>query len=625
LADFELRQALTIEFETKELRLPEPAATAARVTLGEVPLAWAEAFVENAKLSGVFAGATVDVSLRSLDDVTLSTAAPFRFRDVTLALDGKPTVQGLDLAGEFTATKRGATIGYDVRRLELRQGENRLATVTAVGEAGMGEALTVTAKGELEADLAALMNQPVAAEFATLSRGRVTSTFDAQLAETIHAQATVALRDLVARQNQQPLGDLELTLTASAQSDGSSGTVRVPLTLTHAGRRSDVFIDASFAPAADRETRYFTGKVTGKDVYVEDFQALAALAPEATPPAAAQSSTIGAPRPAPRPTTAPAPTRDSEPFWKGANGQLELELAKIIYGKDYVISEVRGGATITDSRLALDGLQGRFNQDPFQLDAGVTFDPRQAKPYALSGVMKVAGFDLGQFLRAANPQQPPAMESRLVVAANLNGNGATPTDLAKGIYGRFELTGSGGVLRALGRRGQTVGTVSTIVGLIGAARGSNTTTAIADLTSAFNELRFDRFAMQLERGPDLNIKVTSLEFISPFMRVLGAGGITATEGATVPSQPMRINLQFGAKDNFAALLSRAGALSGKQDEQGYYLMSRSFTVGGTASNPDASSLWTMLAEAAASAAARALARPEPQPPPPAPSERSRMP
>jgi hypothetical protein len=621
LAAFELRQAVAIDLEKTTLVVPQPTATAARVTLGEIPLAWAETFVENAKLSGVFTGTTLDVALRSLDDATVTTAAPLTFRGVTVALGGKPTLQGLDLAGDLTATKRGSTVAYDVRRLELRQGDAVLATLAAVGEAGLGDAMTLTAKGQLEADIAALLKQPVASEFATLSRGRVTSTFDAQLTDTVRAQASVALRNLVARKDNQPLGDLELTLTATAKPDGSSGTVRAPLTLTQAGRRSDVIVDATFGKATDRDTLIFTGKVAGKELYVDDFQALATLAPETPPSRPAPSPTIGGPRP----TTPPAPTRDSEPFWKGKNGKLELDLAKVVYGKDYVISHVRGTATITDSRLAFEGLEGRFNNEPFRLDAGVAFDARQAKPYALTGVMNVAGFDLGQFLRAANPKQPPAVESRLAVAANLSGNGATITDLAKGVYGRFELTGSGGVLRALGRKGQAVGAVSSIVGLIGAARGSNTTAAIAELTSAFNELRFDRFAMQLERGADLNIKVTSLEFISPFMRAIGAGAITATEGAPVENQPMRINLQFGAKDSLAALLSRAGALSEKQDEQGYHLMSKSFTVGGSASNPDSSSLWGLLAEAAASAAARALSKPEPQPQSQTPEEPGRTP
>jgi hypothetical protein len=42
-------------------------------------------------------------------------------------------------------------------------------------------------------------------------------------------------------------------------------------------------------------------------------------------------------------------------------------------------------------------------------------------------------------------------------------------------------------------------------------------------------------------------------------------------------------------------------LGPNRDEKGYQLMTRTFTVGGTPSKPDSSSLWKILGEAAAGA------------------------
>jgi hypothetical protein len=238
--------------------------------------------------------------------------------------------------------------------------------------------------------------------------------------------------------------------------------------------------------------------------------------------------------------------------------------------------------------------------------------------------------EIGEILRAANPNEKPAMESRVSVVANLNGNGGTVEDLVNNVYGKFDVQGTQGVLRALGRKGgQTMSAVSSIVGIIGAARGSNTTMAISELTSALAEMRFDNFTMRVERGADLNLKLSTLEFISPIMHLTGTGEVknsttpaatvrpapgvlavvpnaNASTASSIQNQPMTIQLQLAAKDQLAHLLNRSGVLTQKMDPKGYYLMSQSFTIGGTPANPDSSQLWKFLGSAAASAAAGAF-------------------
>jgi hypothetical protein len=366
-------------------------------------------------------------------------------------MDAKPMLENVDLLASLTATKRGETIAYEVRKVEVKQGQNVLAALTVAGEARLGAKMTIVAKGNLEADAAALMTQPALAPFATLSRGRVAAVFEANVAESIDAKAAISAKNLVAKQDNRALGDLEVTLTANMKPDGS-GTVSAPLTLTNANRKSDLAIDGTFGKASNKETFLFTGKIASNQLVVDDFEPLAALAP------ASETK---------KPETPTPSGRDTAPFWKGVNGKLDLDLKRVLYGKDYVVSGIRGSATITDSKLSLDGLEGRFKENPFKLAAGVTFAAPQPKPYALTGSVNVAGLDIGEILRAANPSEKPAMESRVTVLANLNGNGNTVGELMKHAYGKFDVTGGKGVQRALGRNGgQTISAVSSIVGII---------------------------------------------------------------------------------------------------------------------------------------------------------------
>lgn len=607
LAALEMQQPVTVNLAASTFTVPNPAATLARLKLGEVPLAWAEAFVPKSKFEGALAGATLEVSARSATDLTVNTVEPLVARGVTATLDGKPMARALDLSANLTATKRGDVVAYEVRRVEVKQGEILLAGLTANGEATLGEKLKLTAKGNLEAD-AALLNQPAAASFASLSRGKITTAFEAAMAEAIQAKVAVSARGLVARQNNQPLGDLTVSLDANMKPDGS-GTIVAPVTLTHANRRSDVAVNGVFGKSNDKQSYLFTGKIAGNQLFVDDFQALSALAPAedkkvavtnppASPSPAPRTPRPNSPTPAPAPfPTPPKPTRDAKPFWAGAQGKVEVDLKKVVYGKDYTITGIVGHATVTPSRLALEGLQGQFKDDPFKANAVITFNPQQAQPYTLAGTADLQNLEVGEILRAANPNEQPTFESTVTVQAKLNGNGATVADLAKNVYGRVELNGGQGVTRILARKGvagAAVNIASLGLAVLGARNESQSTTAAAELVRFFNEVRFDSFKVQVERGQDLQLKITSLEMISPLLRLSGSGTVANQPNVQVENQPMNIVLQLGAKGELAHLLNRRSLLKTEPDDKGYQLMSQTFKIGGTAAKSDASSFWSLL-------------------------------
>lgn len=621
----ELLQPLRVDLKTSKLSAAKPDAPVARLRLGDVPLAWAESFVPKSKLSGAVTGGTFEASLRSMDDVGLVTTAPFTLRGVTAVLDGQTLAQNLDIAASLDATKRGDAVTYDLKRFAVTQGETTLVTLLAAGTAKLGAKLAATAKGTLDADLPALGQQPMLASYATLSRGQLAATFDAALADATEAKATFALKNLVAKAGNQPLGALDLNVAATLKADGT-GSFNLPLTLTAAGRKSDLTVTGTFGQT-EKKTPLFAAKIASANLVVDDFQALAVLAPASPAPAPAAKPTA-APTPAPGTRTptnvvrAPSTTqrvadtasalvgpakRDTAPFWQGANGKVEVDLKRILYGKDYTISGVRGTAVVTDTRLALDGLEGRFKENPFKLAGGVTFNAAAPQPYTLAASADVKDFNVGEFLRAASPNEKPALETVATVSAKLAGNGVNLGNLGANAYGRFEVTGTKGLLRILARKGNAgtlVNVASLGLAILGASKGSDTTAALAELTTYLNEVSFETIKLQVERAPDLSFKLTSLEVLSPALRLTGSGAVASKSTDDLANAPMNIVLQLGAKDHLALLLSKTGQLGAKQDDKGYYLMSRTFQVGGTPTKPDNSALWKLLLEAGVGAFAR---------------------
>jgi len=592
LAALDLQQPVRADLKASTFAVPNPTATALRLRLGEIPLAWAEPFVAQSKLSGQLGGGTLEVALRTVEEVTVTTAEPLTLRGVTAVIEGKTLAQTLDLDANLTATKRGETVTYDLRRIEVKQGQTSLAALNVAGEAKLGAKLSATAKGNLDADVAALMRQPMLTPYATLARGRVTAAFEATHGDTTSAKAAIAAKNLVAKLENRALGDVELTLTANVKPDGS-GAVTLPLTLTNGPRKSDVAIDGTFGKASDQKTFLFTGKVASSQLFVDDFQPLAGLAPASEAPKT----------PAP---TAPKPGRDTEPFWKGVNGKVDVDLKRVVYGKEYVIS-AKGGAVITDSKLSLDGLEGKFKDNPFKLAAGLNFAAQQPQPYSLTGSADIQNFDVGEFLRAANPNEKPALDTKATLSAKLNGTGGNITEVGKNAFGKFELTGTKGTMYLLERKG-SAGTIVNLgaaaLSILGAARGSDTTAALGEIAKLLNAVQFETVKLQIERGADLQFKLTSLEVLSPFLRITGSGGVASKNLDDIQNAPMNIVLSLGAKDQLGYLLNRVKLLGANKDEKGYNLMSRTFTIGGTPSKPDNSALWKILGEAAVGALVR---------------------
>ncbi len=589
LAGLELQQPVTVNLEKSTLAAEKPSSAAARIQLREVPLAWGQAFLSDSQLAGVVSGVTFEALLSSADDLTITTTEPLDVRGAGASLGGKPLLRNVDVTADFTARKHDNGFTFAVRQLALREGGATLATLAATGEGSLNPKLTLSASGSLDADVAAAMRQPAAADFAGLTRGRLSTRFEATKNDAASMKAEIALRDLVARENGQPLGALELTIDARVNPDGS-GTLRLPVALSNADRRSSLLLAGTFGRSRDGNAFLFSAEVEGDRIFTDDFIGLAAIAPDSQPNAAGDSPT----------------TPDTEAFWAGVQGKLQLNLKQVIHGKGYAISNLRGSATVTPSRLMLEDLEGSMNNNPFTSDAVITFTAGNPKPYGLTASADISNFDVAALLRAANPKEKPALESKVNVVARANGDGGTLGQLLKNVYGRFEIEGSQGVLRALGRRTAAASAASTILGIAGILTESKTTSALAEVTSALSELRFDHFRMQIERGADLSFKLANIEFISPLMRTTGGGRLAHREGTAPQNQPMEIQLQFGAKGQLAQLLGRIGALGQTVDDRGYNLLQRSFTLGGTPAKPDSGALWTFLLREAAAAGAPAL-------------------
>lgn len=600
LASVETLQPLNVELSKLQATASDPNRGAARVRWGTLPLAWAEPYVAQSKFAGQLVAGAIEVTLSGVDTYAVRALEAIALRGATVAINGAEFIRGADFSTDLGATWKAGTATADIKRLELKQGTTSLLVAAVSGEATPGKALRAKGRGQIDADFAALAKQPALAAHLPLLRGAVTVKFDASMADGVQATLNILAKDLVAREASQALGTLDLAVEAALDAN-NSGTMRIPLVVTKSGRRSDLLIDGKVGlkPGAIS----FDGRITGDQLLVDDLQAFAALG--APPPAPAPTTAkpiapVSAPRSA-TPNSPPklfGPIKDTAPVWAGFSGRIELNLKSVKQGTGVTLNDLRGALAATPERLTVENISGSLNGNPFKVATLLTFDVKQPRPYLLNGSLEVPGFDVGAFLRNAEPNTPPPLETTFTVASKFNGTAANVGEFADRLMGQFEFKGSKGILRALNRKAETTSAVTGLLGLAAGLAGqqglAQGLVGASELAQLLKDMPFDGITIQVERGADAAIVVKSLEIISPLMRLTGTGRVGSKPGEPFEASPLSLKLQLAAKEQLAHGLNRARQLNGNTDDRGYYLMATPFTVSGTVGKPDSSDFWKNL-------------------------------
>jgi len=209
-------------------------------------------------------------------------------------------------------------------------------------------------------------------------------------------------------------------------------------------------------------------------------------------------------------------------------------------------------------------------------------------PYALQGSFTFPGFDLGAWLRAANPEEEPAIETVLEIAAKIEGQGANLDDLLAGVRGDFVLKGGAGVLRIKDKRVETASQLGGLVlGLLSKDKQQKPAVAAgAQLIEELREFRFEQIDVSLLRGGDMNLKFRTIDVRSAEKRLSGSGTARHVAGRTIDEYPLELEMRLAGKGNFGSLLEQASLLDGTKDDLGYLRLRQPFTVSGTVGEPN---------------------------------------
>jgi hypothetical protein len=476
----------------------------------------------------------------------------------------------------------GKAMSANVRSLDVRQGATQLLSMKAVVESN-GETdpklIRATAKGTLDANLGALLAQPAAAEWRMLEAGTVSASFDVTAAESTKVAFKADAKGLVAKQDRIALGDATVTVDATI-TPNKDGEFRVPLTVLNSGRKSDVTLSGKFAQRDEKLT--LNALVAGDTIHLEDFKALAALAPTD----AGAASTPAAP-------TGPRNTkRDAEPFWTGADGTFDIDIKKLVAAPDQPITNLKARAVMTADKVALENFSGNASGGQVTASGALRFIAADREPYALDAKFRIPGLDMATIFTAEAPGKPPTLETVVVAEGSATGRGLNLDDLIARVQGSIDVTGGKGVYRGLARSSDMVSTGAGLVGaLFGGQKVQDATQAVSELATQLRELKFDQMKLKVARGADLKLNIETLELLSSTMRLSGKGVVNMDPDLPLARQAQRLEMRIGFKDTLGERMVQRKMTDGTVDDLGYARFRVPILLTGNLLSPDSKQFW----------------------------------
>jgi hypothetical protein len=348
--------------------------------------------------------------------------------------------------------------------------------------------------------------------------------------------------------------------------------------------------------ASDAKGSFVDAKLSGTRFLADDLAALAVLSGGR----GAGPATAPADRGPGAPTLGP-----SAPFWPGIRARVALRLEDVAFPR-VELRDARGTLHFeADSLTVEDGSATVGDGSASRIDGQVSFSPGARLPYTLTASVSVDNVDSAPFFRAVNPDRPPEVEGRFDITSHFTGTGTGARDLLDRAQGDLRLSSKDGRFRALRTDivdsirqapSKLVDALDTLTALFG-KKSENIGTALVDSAKELSDIHYDQMSLSIERGADMDIRLTEITLIAPEERLAGTGRISYAEGTAVRDQPLSIDLDMGVRGQLGKFLDIVGMLKDGQDPLGYTQLYQTIHLGGTLRNVDQSQWREMLIQA----------------------------
>lgn len=609
LASAKLLKPLSLDLKTPEKNTPESLINGEvmRIVVEQLPRPIINAFLGETQLQSGNLTADMTVSGEG-QRLMVKSNKPLKLSDLTVSQKGKPTLHSISLSVSPDIVHSSQETKVALPDLSLKSGPKSLLS----GQANLvatpsGASPLQSADFDLKADLAALLQQPVLADFNNLAAG--TATLKGTVTSPNQGKYDIELKGNGLKVA-QPSGTIKaFSLKASGDLNlPNKVTVQAPLIVYGPKGRSDLVVNG-WLDQANKPVR-FQFDTKGKELYTEDLQLLSAAfkkpAPATQPDQptpSAQTPAPGKPAPGKQPPATKAPAPDAPPPWAGYEGTATVDIAKVVHGI-YNIETINAQLKVDPQTVTLNPAKAILMGAPLNADVKIDHQPdkRPKTPYGMNANLSLSKFDVGKFLTMTKPNTTPPLTGLFAVKSGIHSTARSLDSLTETAQGKLSLNGGPGQLRALssvdGADTAAKG-INTALGIAGALLGDKVRElpALNQLITLLRQIDYETLQIDASRRANLDIDLSTFLLKGPQVRLNGQGVVKNVPGKPINEQPLTVNVSLDAKDKTANLMSELRLLDGNKDSQGYFSGPK-FTITGTPASPDFSQLNGILTKAA---------------------------
>jgi hypothetical protein len=589
-------QAFEFNPRTGALRTADVSLELVGLSLHALPVSWAAAFLKGLQVAGGHMRGELSAAARN-GGLTVRATSPLMIDGVSVARAGKPMLDRVDVALNASADYTPHGWQAEVVDLTMKAGDANLLSLEAKAGQLVGQGQPLKATGKLNANLPALLTQPVAAGNLSLSRGEAAMEFVVSFNAKDELQANLSFKHLATGEAEKLvlLPSISTQLRADLSADGRIA-FNAPLLIERADRKSDLTIIGSIGPEKDA-MRAIDAEISSTQLVMEDAQILGAMVPDKSV-RSDQKDPAG------------KASRDAAPPWSGLHGSLSLQLKNVIYSDALQVSNVTGRLRLDAGTLKLETLQAGLGETGrANVNGTLTFNSAAPQPYAMVADVALREFDPGPLFRSLTENRAATVEGKFDVISKLAGRASTFSDLASGAEGHFQLTSKGGVFRGLpvnvGNIVENTGKLAAWIASTGTALSAmigkkeytdvaNKAEAVAELARGLYPIPYDQLSVVVSRDAGLNTTLRNFSLISPEVRLTGNGTALHTPGSSLLDDSLAMEFTLRARGRQGELLKYLGALEPQTDDLGYATCSVPLKVGGTLGKPDTSELNSKL-------------------------------
>jgi hypothetical protein len=286
------------------------------------------------------------------------------------------------------------------------------------------------------------------------------------------------------------------------------------------------------------------------------------------------------------------------PAWGDLRGALDLDFGRVWLGEAIAMEGLQAQVRFEADGVVIEEAEAGLAGGALTGGLRLGFDPSAEQPYRLESRCTADGVEISRLLQRGRDGNA-VLDGPFALELSLAASGVRLRGLGSGLTGQWAVLGGPGEFR--GFREQTR-SASSVAGLLGAFLKSDRLQALAGLAQELGVIRYEQIRMDVERDAAGRLTVGRLQLQGPGIKLAGEGWVGASPWDGYGQAPMSLTFRMGAKGTLADLLGEVGlAELGRIDAEGYRLMNRSFTVGGSPMAPDVSDLWGILREAATGA------------------------